>query len=61
MKQGEVKAETKKNEYFRLKMDILFIYLIFYENEKQIQIFFLLRKKTTEKVKKIIKFNHEIV
>ena len=29
-----------------------FIFFIFPENEKQVEIFFILRKKTTEKVKK---------
>ena len=55
---GRRKGRNKKNEGFMVKMDI---FLFFSKNEKKIEIFFLLRKKTIEKVKKPIKFNCEIV
>ena len=58
---GRRKGRNKKNVGFKVKMDFLF-YLVS-ENEKEIEIFFLLRKTNCRKSKKkkTINFNHEIL
>ena len=50
---GRRKGRNKNNEGFRVKMDFFFFLFCFVsENGKQIEFFFLLRKKTTGKKSK---------